>query len=115
MANKSPFDRHPIKLFMEKSRNAKTKKYRETAKIVNAMTMFPRGGKNCRNRSRLNGVSEIACAKRDRDPAVIKRTLMSDNEDIHHEDSTKNVIFAQYYCKTRPYSVCFFTTLQVFI
>ena len=80
------------------------------------MATFPKGGKNCRNRSRLNGVSKTACARMDRDPAVIKRALMSDdNEDIQYEDSTKNVFFVQYYCKTRYCSTCYFTTLKVFI
>ena len=80
------------------------------------MAMLPQGGKNCSNRSRLTGMSENACARRDRDPAVSKRALMSDdNEDIQYEDSTKNVFFAQYYCKTRYCSVCYFTTLKVFI
>ena len=76
------------------------------------MAIFPQGGINCRNRSRLTGVSETACASRDRDPAVIKWALMSDSDDIHYEDSTKNVFFAQYYCKTRYCLVCYFTTLK---
>ena len=79
------------------------------------MATFPHGGRNCRNRAWLTGVSEAACASRDIDPAVIKWALMSDNDDIYYEDSTKNMFFAQYYCKTRYCSVCYFTTLKVFI
>ena len=79
------------------------------------MITIPQGGINCWNRPRPNGVSEIACAKRDRDPAVIRWGLMSDIEDICHEDSTKNVFFVQYYCKTCYCLVGYFTTLKVFI
>ena len=79
------------------------------------MTTFAQGGINCRNIPRFTGVSEIACANRERDPAVIKWALMSDIEDICHEDSTKIVFFVQCYCKTCYCLVCYFTTLKVFI
>ena len=79
------------------------------------MTTIPQGGINCSNRPWPTAVSEIACANSDRDPAVIKWALMSDIEDIRHEDSTKNVVFAQSYCKTCYCLVCYFTTLKVFI
>jgi hypothetical protein len=74
-----PFECQPIEFFMEMERIPDMYRPMESRKSAAPMAIFPHGI-NCRNKSKLAGVSKMPCARRDRNPVVIRRALIDNNE-----------------------------------